>query len=488
MEKAAPAKKKFAKTPIVGRSKVYHFSILGGAMGILIIGGVWRGGRDQSTLQNTEMAVIEALRKEVSGVQSALKRNELQAIQETMTELTRRIAPFVVGLQPQARGEVLREIAVYGSGQHLTNGSRPPTPAPGISGLLIDQQGHVLTSAGVARYRGPLEIVSVTSRHTADLVSVDYQSYLALVKLRVEPDIPAPPDFRNLPEFRSGEWLVRVGRSPGGAESRSLTLLESVHMTATGEPIGLVADGGSQMDGSILIDVSGEIAGVFVRPSDSGGFIVPIRRALDVISDLQAKPQAGPIGWVGLELQELTDDLKEHFSAKGGALISSVAPESPAAKAGLRPMDLIETVAGEMVTSPGELMGMIGQTTPGTELTFGIMRDSGERTVKATVSQPLETDQSRSVSDEDALLLKVATVPVASDGAVISSLEPLSIAHRLGIQAGDVIQYVNRNRVRGEAHFWTLQRNVAPGKSQLWGIQRGERFFFVAVKMKVTPS
>src|SRR5687768_6944079 len=103
MQKASLAKKKAASAPIAARSKLYHFAILGGAMGVLIMGGVWRGGHDQPTVQNTEMAVIEALRKEVSGVQSALKRNELQAIQETMTEITRGIAPYVVALQPQAR-------------------------------------------------------------------------------------------------------------------------------------------------------------------------------------------------------------------------------------------------------------------------------------------------------------------------------------------------------------------------------------------------
>jgi S1-C subfamily serine protease len=160
------------------------------------------------------MAVIEALRKEVSGVQSALKRNELQAIQETMSEITRKVAPFIVALQPQAKAETaLREILVYSAGEQLANRSKPPAPAPGMSGLLIDQQGHVLTSAGVAGYRGPLEIISGTSRHTADLVSVDYRSHLALVKLRDQPSIPALPDFQDLPDFRSGEWLVREGRS-----------------------------------------------------------------------------------------------------------------------------------------------------------------------------------------------------------------------------------------------------------------------------------
>jgi S1-C subfamily serine protease len=151
-------------------------------------------------------------------------------------------------------------------------------------------------------------------------------------------------------------------------------------------------------------------------------------------------------------------------------------------------MDLIETVGGEVVASPGGLMGMIGQTVPGAELTFGIRRDSRERSVKVTVSQPPETDQSRLVSAGDALFVKVAPVPLPSAGTVIASIEPQSLARRLGIQPGDVIQYVGRNRVRSDAHFWTLQRNVSPGKSQLWGIRRGERFFFVAVKLKVTPS
>jgi serine protease Do len=488
MEKARVAKKRLDTLPPAARSKVYHFAILGGAVGVLLIGGIWRGGHDQSPVQNTEMAIIEALRQEVSGVQSALRRNELQAIRETMTEIIRGTAPFIVALQPQATDAAPREIAVYSDGHYVTKRPNPPTPASGMSGLLMDQQGHVLTSAGAARYRGPLQIVSGTSRFIGDVVSVDDQSYIALVKLRDHSGIPNAADFQNLAEFSPGEWLVRVGRSPGGTESRSLTLLESVHVTATGETIGLVSDGGSQMDGSIAIDVSGRIAGIFVRPPDSGGFIVPIRRALDVISALMENPRPEPIGWVGLELQELTDDLKEHFSAEGGALISSVVPESPAARAGLRPMDLIETLGGETVTSAAGLMRVVGETAAGTQLTFGIQRASAQRSVEVTVSQPPETAPSEFVSGESVLFVDVAGVPAGSDGVLISSIEPVPVAHRLGVQPGDVIRYVDGTTVRNEAHFRTLQRNLAPGKSQLWGIQRGERFFFVAVQMKVTSS
>jgi serine protease Do len=243
------------------------------------------------------------------------------------------------------------------------------------------------------------------------------------------------------------------------------------------------------MDGAIFIDVSGRLAGLYVRPADSGGFVIPIRRALEVASRLKANPMTKPTGWVGLELQELTDDLKEHFSAQSGVLISSVATDSPAAKAGLRQMDLIETVAGDTVTSPGGVLKVIAQSLPGAELILGVKRNSRNLTVKLTVMQPPGVDRLEQL-DENVLTLRVrvTSASAGSNGALISSIEPQSVANELGIQAGDVIQSVDRNRVRSDSQFWTLQRNISPGKSQLWGIRRGERFFFVAIKLKVTQS
>jgi serine protease Do len=316
---------------------------------------------------------------------------------------------------------------------------------------------------------------------------VDYESYLALFTVRDGIQLPALPNLQNSSNFRPGDWLVREGRSPTGAESRSLTLLESLRGTEQGETVGLIADASAQADGTVLIDVSGRVAGIYVRPNDSGGFVVPIRRALEVAARLKANPIVMPTGWIGVELQELTDDLRQYFSASNGALVSSVVPNGPAADAGLRAMDLIETIGGESVASASQLMDVILKSAPGTKFQFGVKRKALVRSLNVTVMPPPEHRASQTSSDSSSLVLSLVG-PGFDGGVMISAIEPRSVGYRIGIQTGDIVRSVDGTDIRSSTHFWAVQRAMAPGKSQLWGIQRGAAFFFVMIKQSVKPA
>jgi serine protease Do len=485
MSKTKVSRKTLERTAPTTRTKLYHFAIFAGAAAVLVVGGIWRGGQHESVTDTSEMLAIEALRKEVSGVQSALRRNELRSIQDTMEEITRGVAPFIVSLQPLQTTPVLRKISIYRTPQNPRILSAPPVMPPGMSGLFMDREGHVLTSADVAAYGSALDVSFGNTRYAADLISVDYTHHLALVKVRQPLTLASFPDFQNPPELRPGEWLVREGRSTSGAESRSLTLLESIHVTATGDTIGRVnTSGDPQLDGAILVDLSGRIAGVYIRPEDSEDFVIPIGRALEVASRLKVSPITKPTSWVGLELQEVSDDLKDYFSAPGGALVTSVMIDSPAARAGLRAMDLIQTVSGQAVTSPAVVMRAFDYSVPGTEIILGVRRATREFMVTVTVSEP-PVDDSESPLAENALVLELSPASDAG-GALVSSIRPQVRAHELGIQPGDVIQSMDGARIRTDRQFWTRQRNLPPGKSQLWGIRRGDSFFFVAIREKVT--
>jgi serine protease Do len=487
MSKTKFNNKRLETTRATTRTKLYHFAILAGAAAVLVVGGLWRGGQHEPVTETSEMLAIEALRKEVSGVQSALRRNELRSIQDTMAEITRGIAPFIVALQPRQSVPVLREIAVYGEPQDARRPPSPPVMRTGMSGLLIDPEGHVLTSAGVAAYGPALEVSFGDTRYAGDLISVDYRHHLALVRVRQSLNTPGLPHFKGPPELRPGEWLVREGRSTSGTESRSLTLLESVHLTPAGETIGRVNNaGGPELDGAILVDLSGQIAALYIRPEDSADFVIPIGRALEVASRLKATPITEPTGWVGVELQELSDDLRDYFAVPTGALVTSVVNDSPASRAGLRPMDVVQTLSGQPVTSPGDLMRAVERSVPGTELTLGVKRAARELAVTMTVVAP-PLDESELPLEPNALVLGL-TPATGAGGALISSIRPNVRANELGIQPGDVIQSIDGTRIRTDRQFWTRQRNASAGKPQLWGVRRGESFFFVAIREKVTAS
>jgi serine protease Do len=98
-------------------------------------------------------------------------------------------------------------------------------------------------------------------------------------------------------------------------------------------------------------------------------------------------PYMGGRARLGISVQSLTPELEEYFGAKnGGVLVSSVAPDSAAAKAGVKAGDVIATINGRGVNDTGDLMRELRELSG--EVTLGVVRDRKEMTLKATLEQP----------------------------------------------------------------------------------------------------
>jgi serine protease Do len=116
-------------------------------------------------------------------------------------------------------------------------------------------------------------------------------------------------------------------------------------------------------------------------------FGFPIPGDLDPTPNLQ---RGQPRARLGLTLSPLTDQLASHFGVKEGALVSSVAADSPAAQAGIRAGDVIAAVDGRSVRDSRDIMRAVRDATPGTALDVRLVRDRKEMTVKITIP-PLVT-------------------------------------------------------------------------------------------------
>ena len=88
---------------------------------------------------------------------------------------------------------------------------------------------------------------------------------------------------------------------------------------------------------------------------------------------------------LGVGIEELTPQLAEYFGTKDGLLVTSVEPDTPAAKAGLKAGDVITSVNGKAVSSGGELIEAVQSAEDGAELTVGYVRDKKAATAKATL-------------------------------------------------------------------------------------------------------
>jgi serine protease Do len=191
-------------------------------------------------------------------------------------------------------------------------------------------------------------------------------------------------------------------------------------------------------------------------------FAVPIDIAMKVKNDLQKYGKVER-GRLGVTVQPMTKELAEAFGIKEnkGALVSSVEPGSPAAKAGLQSGDIIARVNDQPVEQSSDLPRVIGETKPGTGITLQVLRQGKPRDLRVEVGRAPDEDKVAKADAEDKQQAKpqgklgVAVRPLTGEerkqlgtdsGLVVENAT--GPAAKAGIQPGDVILGVNNQPVR----------------------------------------
>ena len=332
-------------------------------------------------------------------------------------------------------------------------------PERGIgSGFIISPDGYILTNAHVVD--GVKEVhVKLTDRRefTAKVVGTDPKTDVALIKI----------DAANLPTVRIGsarnvevgQWVVAMG-SPFGfensltagvvsAKSRSLPGDGYVPFIQTDVAVNPGNSGGP------LFDMNGNVIGINSQIySRSGGymgisFAIPIDEASRVVEQLRT---AGRVirGRIGVAIQSVNQSLAQSFglAKPEGALVSSVADNSPAARAGIRPGDVILAWNGKTIDDSAELPGLVADTPPGKHATVKLWRNGAEQTLGVTVARMAdEKAASAEGANSDANSGKLGLAVQQSDrGLVVAGAS--GPAARAGVREGDVILAVNNQPVK----------------------------------------
>jgi S1-C subfamily serine protease len=146
--------------------------------------------------------------------------------------------------------------------------------------------------------------------------------------------------------------------------------------------------------GGALVDLAGELVGInaaIIGPSGGNvgiGFAIPVNLVRQVVEQIE---RGGTVqhGHLGIGIQDLTPELAKSLDLRddqSGALISSVEPGSPAAKAGLRPGDVVVAVAGQPIADADALHNAIGLLRAGQVAQITILRDGQPMQLRATVA------------------------------------------------------------------------------------------------------
>ena len=310
------------------------------------------------------------------------------------------------------------------------------------SGMIMDQQGHILTNNHVAGGATKIEVtLSDGTRYPAKLIGADPKTDLAVIQIHAKRHLPTV-SFGDSDKVEVGQWVVAIGQPRGLYQTVTQGIISAKHRSGIMDPQSyedfLQTDAAINPgnSGGPLLTLSGKVIGVnSAIESTSGGFqgigfAIPSDMALYVAHQLIANGKVTR-GWLGVSIQPLTPDLAKSFGMNdtNGALIARVIKGGPAAKAGLKRGDVIVAYRGQPVNDPAGLRNSVATTPIKEKASVTVLRNGHKKTLEVTIGDL-----------ENALPLLTASVQKRL-GATVRSV-PDKLATRLGWETPKGVEVV----------------------------------------------
>ncbi len=361
------------------------------------------------------------------------------------------------------------------------------------SGVIVDPSGLVITNHHVIE--GATEIrVALSDRREfeAEVVLRDPRSDLAVLRLQRTKERFAPIEIADSDEVEVGDLVLAIGDPFGVGQTVTQGIVSANARTRAGitdfqffiQTDAAINPGNS---GGALVDINGRLVGIntaiFTRSGGSHGigFAIPTNMVKVVIASALAGNKLVTRPYFGARLQPVTAEIAESLNLKrpAGALVASITPDSPAAKAGLRAGDVILEVDNNAVDDPASLnyryaLKAIGSTarltverngkTTHLEIKLEAVPERQANEIQISSRSPFEGARVSNFTAE--LANRLRTDPATAEGVVVVNTSDGSSAQRVGLRPGDIILEVNGTKIETTAD---LQR-AAGENTREWRI------------------
>jgi Do/DeqQ family serine protease len=360
------------------------------------------------------------------------------------------------------------------------------------SGVMVDPSGLVVTNNHVIEGADQVKVALADKREfEAEIVLKDTRTDLAILRLKNVHEKFPTLDFANSDELQVGDVVIAIGNPFGVGQTVTHGIVSALARTQVGitdyqffiQTDAAINPGNS---GGALVDMTGRLVGIntaiFSRSGGSQGigFAIPANMVRVVVASAKNGGKAVKRPWLGARLQAVTPEIAETIGLKApaGALVASVTPGSPAARAGLKLSDLIVSIDGQPVEDPNAFDYRFATRPLGGTSQIEVQRNG--RPVKLTVALETAPDTGR---DEITITTpspfqgaKVANISPAladelhldsgAEGVVVTALTDDGMAANVGFRKGDIILVVNNKKI---ARTVDLERAVKEA-GRLWRI------------------
>jgi serine protease Do len=399
------------------------------------------------------------------------------------------------------------------------NQGRPVQPRKAVSmgsGFIIDKGGIIVTNNHVIDGAKKITVKLPDGRSfDATLIGADAATDVAVLRVKSDKALPIV-EFGDDRQLRVGDWVVAVGNPFGLSNSVTAGIVSSIGRDIGSGPytdfIQIDAPINRGNSGGPTFDLRGQVIGMnsmIYSPSGGSvgiGFAIPASTIHDVIAQLEAHGHVSR-GWLGVEIQSITPEIATSLGMKEpkGAIISSVVPDGPAAKAGLRQGDIVLAVDGKQVEDNRDLSRRVAALSAGSTASFTVNRDGKVSTITAKIAPRKEEKVASNDGGEaapgavgatgEAMGLGLAAVTAetrrnfnlddSATGVLITKVDPDSDAADKGLQPGDVVMSVSNHSVHTPQE---IQKSVAEARGQgrksvllLVATSNGSRFIAVDI-------
>jgi serine protease Do len=477
------------------------------AIGFLVLAACG-GDRGAAFAQHGKDAAPATAQQPLANTATPAQHSQAESLSAVFRSAASRALPAVVFIEVEKKASAADQQQIPEPFRRFFNippgggdgGDAPPVGGAG-SGFIIDREGHVVTNNHVVSDAEEV-LVRLEDGHEykATVVGSDDQTDVAVVKINPRPGETLPvSQLGSSQGMQVGDWVLALGSPLELQFTVTAGIISAQGRQLTGNPSNLEAF--IQTDAAInpgnsggpLVNLDGQVIGmntaIFGGDRFVGyGFAIPVDIVKKSVNDILQyghvrRPQ------LGISIQSVSEADAEVYKLPSiaGAEVMTVSDDSPAAKAGIQPEDVIVAVDGQAIKNGTDLTTLLAQHQPGEKVNLTVYRSGQKRefTVPlgefdragATTKKPEE----RKVAEE-ALGFRVEPLTPAiarelgidrTSGVVITEVSPFGGAAEAGLSRGAVVLEINGQAVNTMADVDRIAGALQPGR---------------AVKLKVLTS